>query len=131
MVGAIILILLLFAVNQPILGHFKNKHTFISVGLLSKLYFFHVLFWFIYYLYATYNPSDSNGYYERTSRFSTWVTSYGTDTKFIEFIASPFINGLNFSYEAIMALFSWFGYIGFIYFYIFFKENVKIGRAHV
>lgn len=126
MVGAIILILLLFAVNQPILGHFKNKHTFISVGLLSKLYFFHVLFWFIYYLYATYNPSDSNGYYERTSRFSTWVTSYGTDTKFIEFIASPFINGLNFSYEAIMALFSWFGYIGFIYFYIFFKENVRL-----
>lgn len=125
MIGAVILILVLYAINQPILGNFKKNFPFLSIGLLNKLYFFHVLFWFIYYLYASYNPSDSIGYYLRTSLLNSWLPTFGTDTKFIEFIAYPFINWFNFSYEAVMFLFAWFGYLGFLYFYIFFKENVK------
>ncbi|GAB3820153.1 hypothetical protein GCM10028895_19690 [Pontibacter rugosus] len=93
--------------------------------MMNQLYFFHALFWFIYYLYATYNPSDSIGYYLRTSYHDAWLPIFGTDTKFIEFIIYPFIKWFGFSYESCMFLFSWFGYLGFIYFYIFFKENVK------
>lgn len=126
MVGALILILLLFGLTQPILGYFKKRFPFFSVNLLNKLFGYHYLFWLVYYLYALNNPSDSGQYYFRTANlYTSWFSAWGTDAKFIDFIGYPFVKGLGFNYEMIMALFSWFGYLGFIYFYIFFKENVK------
>ncbi|MFD3003689.1 hypothetical protein ACFS7Z_25255 [Pontibacter toksunensis] len=43
---------------------------------------------------------------------------------FIEFVGYPFAKTLGFSYESMLALFSWFGYLGFVFFYIFFKETI-------
>lgn len=54
---------------------------------------------------------------------------YGTSTTFIEFVGYPFIRYMGFSYEAIMALFSWFGFLGFVYFYILFKENIRFKHS--
>lgn len=126
MVGAVVLILVLFAINQPILRNFKKGFPFFSVDLLNKLYWFHYLFWLIYYWYQSFNPSDSKHYYfKATTYYNSWFAAYGTDAKFIEFTAYPFAKTLGFSYEMMMVLFAWFGYLGFVYFYIFFKENIK------
>lgn len=126
MVGAIVLILLLFAVTQPILKSFKQKFPFFSIGLMNKLYWYHTLFWGIYFWYSSFNPSDSKHYYfKATTFYDSWFEAYGVDSKFIEFAAYPFAKGLGFSYPAMMVLFAWFGYLGFVHFYIFFKENIK------
>lgn len=93
------------------------------------LYWWHVLFALIYYLYATFNPSDSISYFQRPASgrvYSSWLEAYQTGTRFIDFIIYPFVKGLGFSYEMAMVLFAWFGYLGFLYFYIFFKENVRL-----
>ncbi|GAB3535578.1 hypothetical protein GCM10027443_25030 [Pontibacter brevis] len=93
---------------------------------MNGLYAYHVLFWLVYYLYQLSNPSDSKGYYENTiTRFETWFSAFGTDTKFINFVGYPFAKTLGFSYESMMALFAWFGFLGFVFFYIFFRENIK------
>ncbi|MCX2739955.1 hypothetical protein [Pontibacter anaerobius] len=129
MLGAVLLILLLYAVNQPIIGTFKKKFPFLKVELLNNLYWWHVLFAIIYYLYATFNSSDSKAYYSRInseSLYSSWLSIYQTGTRFIDFVAYPVVNILGFSYEMAMVLFAWFGYLGFLYFYIFFKENVRL-----
>ena len=56
----------------------------------------------------------------------SWFELFGTDTKFIDFMAFPFYQMGISSYEALMFLFSWFGYVGFIYAYLFFRENIPI-----
>jgi len=85
----------------------------------------------VYYLYALFNPSDSWGYFYKVTgnfRGENWMDFYGTSTTFIEFVGYPFIKYLNFSYEACMALFSFFGFVGYIYFYAFFKENIRFSH---
>ncbi|PRY13307.1 hypothetical protein CLV24_106222 [Pontibacter ummariensis] len=126
MMGALILIVILYGINQPILSYLKKKFPFLSVNLLNGLYAYHTLFWLIYYVYQLSHPSDSKAYYENAStRYDSWFAAFGSDTKFIEFVGYPFAKSLGFSYETMLALFSWFGYLGFVFFYIFFKENVK------
>lgn len=128
MLGAVILLILLYFVSQPILGAFKKQFTFLKMTLMNKLYWYHALFAIIYYLYSVFNSSDSRQYYARAAddtRYTSWLDIYQTGTKFIDFISFPFINTLGFSYEMAMVLFSWFGFLGFIYFYVFFKENIS------
>ncbi len=106
----------------------KSRYPFINVNLLIGVYFFHLLLSFVYYAYILAEGSDSMAYYQKVVigfRGDSWLDFYGTSTTFIEFLAYPFIRGLNFSYEAVMVLFSFFGYVGFVYFYIFFKENIR------
>lgn len=129
MLGAVLLIIVLYIINQPIIGFLKSQFSFLKVKLLNYLYWWHTLFAIIYYLYATFNRSDSEAYYERANSdlvYSSWLSIYQTGTRFIDFVAYPFVNTLGFSYEMGMVLFAWFGYLGFLYFYIFFKENVRI-----
>ncbi len=53
------------------------------------------------------------------------MSFYGTSTRFVEWVAYPFIRYVGFSYEAAMMLFSFMGFVGFLYFYVFFKENIR------
>lgn len=93
---------------------------------MKNLYWYHMLFAAIYYIFTRSSPSDSVGYYERPLYLhDSWMPLYDTGTRFIDFAAYPFINYLGFSYEMMMVLFAWLGYWGFIYFYIFFKENLQ------
>lgn len=106
----------------------KSRYPFINSNLLIGVYFFHLFLSIVYYLYILAEGSDSMAYYQKVLigfRGETWMDFYGTSTTFIEFLAYPFIRGLNFSYEAVMALFAFFGYVGFVYFYIFFRENIR------
>src|SRR5688572_6492072 len=128
MVGGIIVLILSAILSFAIIDNLKRKHSVIDVTFLKRLFFYHVLISFAYYGYVLFNGSDSLAYYQKVVldfRGDSWISFYGTSTRFIEFIGYPFIKFLAFSYEAIMALFSFFGFLGFVYFYIFFKEHVR------
>ncbi|MHC2993862.1 hypothetical protein OB13_20610, partial [Pontibacter sp. HJ8] len=127
MIGAILLVFFLFFINQSILKSYRRKFSFFSISLMNKLYFYHIIFWGVYYTYTVFNKSDSKNYFEKSANFDkSWSELLVTGTRFIEFVAYPFTNTLGFNYEMAMLLFAWFGYIGFIHFYIFFKENLKL-----
>ena len=93
---------------------------------MNYLFLYHLIFFFVYYTYALFNPSDSRKYFERPHWFSTWGEYFGTGTTFIDYLSWPFINTFNFNYEMMMVLYSWFGYLGFLFAYLFFRENIPI-----
>ncbi len=127
MIGAIIFLVFLLLVNQVLFNSFEKKYRFFSKSLMNKLFFYHVFFCIVYYLYALFNPSDSKLYYSRVQAPGMdWLDYFGTSTTFIDFISYPFINWLNFSYEMMMLLYGWFGFLGFMYAYLFFRENIPI-----
>lgn len=126
MAGALLLIIILFLINQGFLNSYSKKHPWFSKKLMNSLYFYHLIFFGVYYAYALNNPSDSIAYFERPQWSQVWFDYFGTSTTFIDFISWPFINILGFNYEMMMVLFSWFGYIGFLHAYMFFRENITI-----
>ncbi|CAM4240490.1 hypothetical protein [Gillisia hiemivivida] len=94
---------------------------------MNILFFYHLFFWLVYYLYALFNRSDSRSYYERPqNEFLNWFEHFGTSTTFIDFLSYPFINFLGFNYEMMMVFFAWLGYLGFVYAYLFFRENIPV-----
>lgn len=124
MIFAVILIFILYGVTLPIIDSFRRTNRKLSKQLLINLFWYHYLFFFIYYLYTLSNRSDSVLYYLRaTNKYSNWFEAYTTGTQFIDFISYPFVQ-LGFNYEMMMVLFAWLGYLGLIYFYAFFKENI-------
>ena len=128
MLGGILIILITGIASFVLIDTLKARYAFINAGQLKQLFFYHTLLFFAYYTYTVFNRSDSSFYYEKVLedfRGENWMDFYGTSTTFIEFVGYPFIRYMGFSYEAIMALFSWFGFLGFVYFYILFKENIK------
>src|SRR5918993_56808 len=117
---------LLFFLSEPILKKFKAKFPWFSIKMMKNLYWWHMLFALIYYIYTLGGRSDSYGYYERPQyKYDIWFGAYDAGTSFIDFVGYPFINYLFFSFEMMMVLFAWLGYLGFVYFYIVFKENIK------
>ncbi len=132
MLGGILILILTGFLAHVLVNRLKGIYPFIDAVLLKRLYYYHILLSFVYYLYSLFNASDSRYYYKKVMedfRGPEWFDFYGTSTTFIEFISYPFIRYLGFSYLAMMALFSFIGYIGFVYFYIFFKERIKF-RHH-
>ncbi|MEW5676322.1 hypothetical protein ABGT15_08420 [Flavobacterium enshiense] len=93
---------------------------------MNKLYWYHMLFFVVYYTYALYNPSDSKHYYLLAYEAgSQWTEFFETGTKFVSFLAGPFVE-IGFSYTSLMLLFAWMGYVGFVYAYLLFKENIPM-----
>jgi len=130
--GILILTLTGF-ISFALIGSLKKKYPFVNATLLRQLFYFHVGLTLVYYLYALFNPSDSQYYFVKVTtnyRGDDWWSFYGTSTRFIEFIGYPFIKFLGFSYEGMMALFSFFGFVGFAYFYVFFKENIRFKHTY-
>ncbi|MCG9970415.1 hypothetical protein [Christiangramia crocea] len=122
---AILATRLLFGLNQFIFGKLESEHLFFSRKLMNKLFVYHIFFGIVYYIYALFNPSDSKRYFEIPFNSTKgWFDYFGTETTFIDFISYPFINGLGFSYEMMMLLFTWIGYWGFVFGFLFFKENI-------
>ncbi len=125
--GAIFMIPLLYLVTQLIFNSLQKKHDFFNRKLLNKLFYYHMFFGAVYYVYAFFHPSDSHKYFHWPQNESkSWIDFFGTETTFVNFISYPFINGLGFSYEMMMILYAWFGFVGFVYAYLFFKENIAL-----
>jgi len=126
-VQSVLLIPILYMFTQYIFRQIKKKHDFFSIKLMNRLFFYHLAFGAAYYIYALFNRSDSHKYYtwpQNTNK--SWLDFFGAETTFINFISYPFINGLGFSYEMIMLLFTWIGFMGFVFAYLFFKENITL-----
>jgi len=111
--------------TQPLLQSMKRGKRWFSINTMNNLFWYHMLFAGVYYVMTLSSRSDSVGYYLKPQYLDNWFDAYETGTKFIEFMAYPFINYLMFTYEMMMVLFAWIGYWGFVYFYVFFKENIK------
>lgn len=125
--GALLMIPLLYLVTQIIFNSFQKKHDFFNKSLLNKLFCYHMFFGAVYYIYACFHPSDSHKYFLWAQNNSkSWIDFFGTETTFVNFISYPFINGLGFTYEMMMILYAWFGFIGFVYAYLFFKESISL-----
>lgn len=126
MFGAIFLVIILFGVSQPIMNGLQQKHPYLKAGLLNQMYWYHMFFGLVYYIYSLFSRSDSVSYYRLAKNgYTEWFDAFNPGTDFVEWLAYPFINYLLFSYEMMMFLFTWIGYLGFIYFYCFFKENLR------
>ncbi|MDR5590566.1 hypothetical protein RE431_07940 [Christiangramia sp. SM2212] len=120
------LIPFLYEINQRVLESLRKRFHFFSKSKMNGLFFYHVLFGVIYYIYAWNHPSDSHRYFNiPKSSSNSWFSYLGTETTFIDFISYPFINYLGFTYEMMMLLFAWIGYWGFVLGFLFFKENIK------
>lgn len=127
MLGALFLILILFLITQVLFSSLSKKHAFFSKKLMNYLFFYHLFFWVVYYLYALFNRSDSALYYLRPqNEAKSWSDFFGTSTTFIDFLSYPFINFFGFNYEMMMVFYAWLGYLGFVYAYLFFRENIPL-----
>ena len=122
----LLVFILLLVLTQVLLGSLARKHSFMDKKLLNYLYFYHLLFFLVYYAYTLFNPSDSRQYYFVATRIGNdWPELFESGTNFINFLASPFVQA-GLSYESLMLIFSWFGYVGFVYAYLFMRENIPI-----
>lgn len=93
--------------------------------IAKELFWYHLFLSIVYFVYVTFNPSDSKAYYSTSLTSPTWFELYGTSTTFIKFLAYPLIQYFSFTYEATMAFFSFIGYCGFLFFLIALKEIIK------
>jgi hypothetical protein len=123
----LVVFIIIFVLIHPLSDHLASRHKKVEASVLKWLFYYHFFLWLVYYFYALNNPSDSNKYFEITSQGydETWFSFYGISTTFIRFVAYPFINFFDFTYEAIMVVFGFLGYLGFVFLYIFFRENLS------
>ncbi len=122
----ILVFVVLLIATQVLLTSLARKHPFFNKKLLNYLYFYHLLFFLVYYTYTLFNPSDSINYYYVASQIGNdWPSLFESGTNFINFLASPFVQ-MGLSYESLMLIFSWFCYVGFVFAYLFMRENIPI-----
>jgi len=122
----VILFLFLLFVNAIFLNKITAYYPILSRKLLSNLFYYHLIFFGIYYATTIFSRSDSLMYYIKASEIGSYFDIFSeTGTSFIDNFAAIFVQ-FGLSYESLMLLFSYFGYIGFVFAYLFFRENIPI-----
>ena len=125
MISAFIVLIVTTLLAQVMIKAYQDRFRH-STATFTWVYVFHLLLFLVYYTYAAFNSSDSRQYYRSITGATddlNWIDYYGVGTSFIEFMAFPFVEYLGLSYEAMMLLFSFFGFVGFIYFYLVIIEH--------
>ena len=126
MIDFVIVFIILLVANQALFKSLSNKFSFFDKKLINKLFLYHLLFFIIYFTYATFNASDSKVYYHDALYYEgDLMNLFTTGTKFILFVTT-FLVRIGFSYLSLMFFFSWVGYVGFVFAYLFFRENITI-----
>ena len=126
MIDFVFVFIALFMANQVLFKNLSNKFAFFDKKLMNRLYWYHLVFFIIYFTYATFEASDSKEYYYKASVINEdWSSLFLTGTKFIIFVATPLVQ-FGLSYLTVMLIFAWTGYVGFVFAYLFFKENITI-----
>ena len=126
MIDFVIVFIILLVANQALFKSLSNKFSFFDKKLMNKLFLYHLLFFIIYFTYATFNASDSKVYYHDALYYEgDLMNLFTTSTKFILFVTT-FLVRIGFSYLSLMFFFSWVGYVGFVFAYLFFRENITI-----
>lgn len=96
----------------------------IAGGYMDLLFFVHLILFWSYFMYASFNASDSKAYFENAIAAESWFDLWGTDTKFIQWVAWPFVKQLGLSYFSTMLVFAYFGFNGLFLLYLSALENV-------
>lgn len=126
MIDFVFVFILLLMGNQLLFRGLSNKFAFFDKRLMSRLYWYHLVFFVIYFTYASFEASDSKSYYFDAGIVrENWMSLFLTGTKFIVFVATPLVQ-FGLSYLTVMLIFAWTGYVGFVFAYLFFKENITI-----
>jgi hypothetical protein len=126
MIDFVFVFIALFMANQVLFKNLSNKFAFFDKKLMNRLYWYHLVFFLIYFAYATFEASDSKAYYVDAGIVrENWTSLFLTGTKFIVFVANPLVQ-FGLSYISVMLIFAWTGYVGFVFAYLFFKENITI-----
>jgi hypothetical protein len=124
--GIVILLMVLFFLNEQIYRRIAATVPGASISLLRKLFLYHLLFAGIYFTYASFSPTDSKHYFNVLNQLDvSWLETIPMLNWGVFFLEYPFMKYLGFDYQMCMLLFSWFGFIGFVYAYLFFTENIK------
>jgi hypothetical protein len=96
----------------------------VSKSFFDVLFVIHFILYIVYTIYSIDNRSDSGEYFSKTSLSKDWFSLYSSGTFFIVFLAYPFVNILNLSYESLMLIFSFIGFEGLVFFYLAARENI-------
>jgi hypothetical protein len=123
-----LLFLLGFAINRQI----KGRYPYANIKTLDSLFAFHMAMAVVYYIYATFNSSDSKYYHYKVVnnfRGETWFDYFEQGTPFIEFIGWPLIKVFGVGYEGVMMFFALLGYGGMAFFYLLFVENIRFNHS--
>ena len=121
----IIVIILILLLNSYLVKYFTSRYELRFKNYLWTLFTVHFMLTCTYIFYTLTSRSDSVSYFLRTSQTTDWQSLYMTGTKFVGFLAWPFINKLGLSYFSMNILFSFFGYLGVVFFYLMAQENIK------
>ena len=126
MIDVLVVFIVILLLNQLMFRSLSKKYAFFDKSLMNKLFWYHILFFLVYYTYALFNPSDSKHYYFVAQEVgSEWPQLFETGTKFVSFLAAPLVQ-MGLSYTSMMLIFAWMGYVGFVYAYLFFRENITV-----
>ena len=126
MIDFVFVFILLLMANQLLFRGLSNKFAFFDKKLMNRLYWYHLAFFLIYFIYASFEASDSKAYYVDAGIVrENWMSLFLTGTKFIVFVATPLVQ-FGLSYLTVMLIFAWTGYVGFVFAYLFFKENITV-----
>lgn len=122
----IFVFIFLLIMKNILLNSLAKKYSFFDKKLMNKLYWYHLTFFIIYFLYGLANRSDSYQYYQvAVDMGDNWTNQFQTGTKFISYFAAPFIQ-FGLSYFSMMFIFTWMGYVGFVFAYLYFKESIPV-----
>ena len=126
MIDFVFVFILLLMANQLLFRGLSNKFAFFDKKMMNRLYWYHLAFFLIYFIYASFEASDSKAYYADAGIVrENWMSLFLTGTKFIVFVATPLVQ-FGLSYLTVMLIFAWTGYVGFVFAYLFFKENITV-----
>ena len=81
--------------NSFLVKYVSQHFNVNSQGYIWGLFFFHFLISIGYLLYTISSRSDSVSYFTRTGDAASWISLFETGTKFVGFVAWPFIYYLN------------------------------------
>jgi len=122
----VLIILFILFVNAYLVKLFVSNYPARSEGYLWLLFSVHFMLTIAYIVYSASSRSDSVSYFNKAFYADDAMVFFYTGTKFIAFLAYPFVQILGLSYYAVMLVFSYFGYLAIVAFYLTAVENIKL-----
>jgi hypothetical protein len=122
----VIVIFLILLINAYLVKLFVSNFPARSESYLWLLFSVHFLLTIAYMLYSASSRSDSVSYYNKAYYAEDAMVFFTSGTKFIGFLAYPFVQILGLSYYAVMLVFSFFGYLAIVAFYLTAVENIQL-----
>lgn len=108
---SIFYIILIFILGFSLASKTSKK---IGNNIVFLVFVVHMLFSFLFYLFAKNNSADANMYYAQALLHNNLLEAFGTSTQFIIFITTFFVQ-IGFSKLVTFFIFGLFGFIGFQY----------------